>query len=523
MTSGEVKSPVRQHGRTPFEGRQCRTAPHVTFPAASRCLDRCPGRGAQGGRDTADSRRRRVRSPVTRTGSGSEPGRAHLAVRAGAVVIGSALLPLDGAPGRSIPGRFLLVPGAGRQPRRRAGRLLSSRHRADRAPRPGAPGQQLHRVATGRTRRRALCSAACGFPRRPRDRARYRCVCTGSGRRAGSALRCRAAGQPVAGRSRCGGLRRFGVRQSCRPWVHPRARALLAVRQASRSAGHAGVDGVALAGGLLAADSGRSRHVVLISTGTDDASKSDIAQVLTTLDARGISLHPVSVRGSLGPSWGGQCPPTVRAGQEAAASSLLASRVAETYELVVPRADPSAPMTGSRPQRPGRRQRAARRPSPAGDRRPWDEDRGDRAGRVQAGTEPLDPRRAARRRPGPGSRPVPALAEPAQVARPDLDRAGSRTPTRSCSHRGRRAGGRHRFRLIIGAIDGAELRASPNRPSVVCRSHGRPLAGAPDEPAGTPRHRQSGGVRGDGTAIRTGSLRGHPAAVRAVHGSAAAA
>jgi hypothetical protein len=125
----------------------------------------------------------------------------------------------------------------------------------------------------------------------------------------------------------------------------PRARALLAVRQSGRTAGHGGLDGVALAGVLLGADSYRSRHVVLISTGNDDSSRSDVAAVLTRLVARGISLHPVSVRGSTGPSWGGLCPPPVRAGQEAAAGSLLASRVAETYELVVPLADMAAPIS----------------------------------------------------------------------------------------------------------------------------------------------------------------------------------
>ena len=125
----------------------------------------------------------------------------------------------------------------------------------------------------------------------------------------------------------------------------PRERALVAVRQAGRSGGHAGIDGVALAADLLATSSARSRHVVLISTGSDNESQRDAAQVVSTLDERGTTLHAVSVRGPVEPSWGGQCPSTVGGGQEAAAGSLLARRVAETYELVPTQADPSVPMT----------------------------------------------------------------------------------------------------------------------------------------------------------------------------------
>jgi hypothetical protein len=121
--------------------------------------------------------------------------------------------------------------------------------------------------------------------------------------------------------------------------------ALLAVRQATRSPGHAGVPGVALAGDLLTAGPDTSRHVVLISTGTDGASQRGLTPVLSRLDDRGINVHAASVRGALAPPWGGQCPPTVGAGQEAGAGALLASRVSETYELVVAPPDPSAPVT----------------------------------------------------------------------------------------------------------------------------------------------------------------------------------
>jgi hypothetical protein len=129
------------------------------------------------------------------------------------------------------------------------------------------------------------------------------------------------------------------------PLTAPRERALVAVRRASRSGGHAGVDGVALAGDLLSTGSDRSRHVVLISTGSDDTSQRDVAQVVSTLDERDTNLHAVSVRGPVDPSWGSQCPSGVGAGQEAAAGSLLAGRVAEMYELVPLRVDASVPMT----------------------------------------------------------------------------------------------------------------------------------------------------------------------------------
>lgn len=129
------------------------------------------------------------------------------------------------------------------------------------------------------------------------------------------------------------------------PLTAPRERALMAVRQAGRSDGHAGVDAVALAGDQLSTGSERSRHVVLISTGNGEASQRDRAQVVSTLDKRGINLHAVGVRGDVEPSWGGQCPRTVATGQEAAAGSLLARRISDTYELVPSRADPSGPMT----------------------------------------------------------------------------------------------------------------------------------------------------------------------------------
>src|SRR5687767_6592847 len=77
----------------------------------------------------------------------------------------------------------------------------------------------------------------------------------------------------------------------------PRERALVAVWRAGRFGGHAGIDGVALAADLLVTGSERSRHVVLISTGSDNESQRDAAQVLSTLDERGTNLHAVSVRG----------------------------------------------------------------------------------------------------------------------------------------------------------------------------------------------------------------------------------
>jgi len=124
-----------------------------------------------------------------------------------------------------------------------------------------------------------------------------------------------------------------------------RQRALTAVRQARRSSRHAAVEGVALAGDLLTAGPARSRHVVLISTGRSDASRREFVQVRTSLDERGVKVHAVGMRGPVERSWGSQCPAAVSAGQEEAAGSLLALRVAETYEVVAGEADSSAPMT----------------------------------------------------------------------------------------------------------------------------------------------------------------------------------
>ena len=280
---------------------------------------------------------------MKRTGSVGERGRTHLAIRAGAVLLVSALLLLVGVPGASQAAasscQALAVKRLGEPstssvlvtvPTALLGQELEASNFTVSQRVEPVDMRSVQRLAASRVDLAIVLDTAASAP----DPAVVRA------RRFAAALLDNLSPE----------VRVAVVSGGWEPRVitgltAPRARALLAVRQASRSGGHAGVDGVARAGGLLAADSNRSRHVVLISTGTDDASKPDIAQVRTTLDAQGISLHPVSVRGSLGPSWGGQCPPPVRAGQEAAAGSLLASRISETYELVAPRADPSAPMT----------------------------------------------------------------------------------------------------------------------------------------------------------------------------------
>jgi hypothetical protein len=124
-----------------------------------------------------------------------------------------------------------------------------------------------------------------------------------------------------------------------------RQQALTAVRQATRSDQHAGVESVVLAGDLLTARPARSRHVVLVSTGRSGGSQPDIAKTKAALDGQGIKVHVVGIQGPAERSWGSHCPATVRAGQVAAAGSLLAIRVIETYEVVPEQADPSAPMT----------------------------------------------------------------------------------------------------------------------------------------------------------------------------------
>jgi hypothetical protein len=124
-----------------------------------------------------------------------------------------------------------------------------------------------------------------------------------------------------------------------------RERAVAAVRQASRSGGHALVDGVAVAGDLLATRSGRLRHVVVVSTGRDDGSERDLSRVRSTLDENGIGLQAVAVRGQLEPSWGDQCPPAVSGGEVRGAASLVAWRVSAAYELVAARIDDTSPVT----------------------------------------------------------------------------------------------------------------------------------------------------------------------------------
>ena len=247
---------VRQHGRTPlFEGRQCRTCGSPrNFPAAGRCLDRCPGRGAQGGRDTADSRRRRVRSPVKRTGSGSEPGRAHLAVRAGAVVIGSALLPLMGLPAAASPAassscQALVVNRVGEPaassvlvtlPTALLGQeLRASNFTVSQRVEPVAL-HSVQRLAASRVDLAIVLDTAAAAPDPAVARARRFAASFWATCRLTFALRS------------CPEVRRPTVMSAL---SDPRARALLAVRQSRRTAGQGGLDGVALAGGLLATGS----------------------------------------------------------------------------------------------------------------------------------------------------------------------------------------------------------------------------------------------------------------------------
>lgn len=123
-----------------------------------------------------------------------------------------------------------------------------------------------------------------------------------------------------------------------------RAQALMAVRRAGRSAGPAGVNAVALAADVLTTTEARSRHVVLISTGRGD-SRGDIVQAVRALDQSGTRLHAVGIGRPVQRAWRGQCPSVVGAGQAAAAGSLLALRVTESYEVVPVRADPSVPLT----------------------------------------------------------------------------------------------------------------------------------------------------------------------------------
>jgi hypothetical protein len=280
---------------------------------------------------------------MKRTGSGSELGRTRLAVRACAALVGAALLPLVTFPAVSSATasscQALVVNRVGEpsassvlvtMPTALLGQqLLASDFTVWQRVEP-VPVRSVQRLPASRVDVAIVLDTAASVPDEAVARAQ---------RLAASLLRNLPPDVRVAAVS--GG----GSPTVISGLSQPRAHALQAVREAGRSDGHAGADAVARAGGLLAADADRSRHVVLVSTGSDDASKRDIGQVRTTLDARGISLHPVSVRGSLEPSWGGQCPPPVRAGQEAAAGSLLASRVSETYEIVAPRADPSVPMT----------------------------------------------------------------------------------------------------------------------------------------------------------------------------------
>jgi hypothetical protein len=280
---------------------------------------------------------------VKTTGSGGERGRTPRAIQAGAVVIGSALLPLVGLPAASPAAasscQALVVKRVGEPPASSVlvtvptallGQELRSSNFTVSQPGESAVLSSVQRLAASRVDLAIVLDTAASAPDPAVARAR------------------RFAASLVDNLSP--DVRVAVVSGGWSPTVMsglnaPRAHALRAVRQAGRSVGHAGVEGVALAARLLAAGANQSRQVVLVSTGSDEASQRDFAPMVTTLDGRGITLHPVSVRGSLGPIWGGQCPPTVRAGQEAAAGSLLASRVSETYELVAPLADPSAPMT----------------------------------------------------------------------------------------------------------------------------------------------------------------------------------
>lgn len=124
-----------------------------------------------------------------------------------------------------------------------------------------------------------------------------------------------------------------------------RGEALAAVRNATRSGRLSGIDGVALASDLLKDSGGQSRNILLISTGDDKASRRNAADVLSTLDERRLNLQAIGVGGPVDSSWGKQCPAAVGSGDIDTVGLLLASRLGAQYEVVLARADFSAPLT----------------------------------------------------------------------------------------------------------------------------------------------------------------------------------